>query len=791
MKAHFFTLLIRRQLNDKLFSAVNMLNLIVGFAAFILLSLFIQHNFTYDRQNENYDRIYRLQLFMDVPQNNIKHTSSVTAALARHELQSMPEIECTAVVHNAGDDNVDGYYFSTDKKNEVMLKMGYFSDPSIFRIFSFQFIEGLPSSALCEPNTIVLSETNARKFFPRDSSLGRTLFLENKIPVKVVGVYEDLPVNCDWRPGYLLPMESYSFITGWQDFEDNYWMYSFQTYVLLRPNTSYTEVNTKIFDALKNYRKQHHPYLRPLSRLHINPFFEPGTLIAMSLFSFIAILILVLSSVNFINMQTADATTRAREIGIKKTIGYTVRELWSQYVGESVVIALFAAILGLALAWYSLPLFDRILGKDLDLKIFSNIPVICLVLAVALLTGFLSALYPAFIVSRFNPVRALKQRFIQVENRGLSLRKGLVMLQFSISIFLVIVSFIVFRQANYMISKNMGFDRDNLLVANIKTYKQGSFEPVRQQLLSHPAITDACFSDYIPFILPGGDEMNWEGGLPDDKVFVRISYITWDFFDTYKMKIAEGREFSRDYPSDYGKCLVNEYAVKVFGWENPIGMKLKSWDKDWEVIGVVGDYVAQSVQNPTEPHTFRLLSDSVSLTGMYTVRYQPGRLKAARKAVQEVFDSNYPDDPFDFDPFDNLIVSENANQAWKMFRNICFFFAVISVFISSIGLFGLVIFYSRRKMKEIGIRKVLGFSVLRLYTGFTWEFMRLILWGMLFSWVGAWYVYQKLPGFDKYGLGTAEFLLGTAIIFIVALLTISYTIWMAAKKNPAAVLKYE
>ncbi len=378
-----------------------------------------------------------------------------------------------------------------------------------------------------------------------------------------------------------------------------------------------------------------------------------------------------------------------------------------------------------------------------------------------------------------------------MENKGFSLKKGLIALQFSISLFFVIVSIIVFHQADYMMTKDMGFDRTNLLVANLKTYRYGSFDPVRQQLLSHPEITDACFSDYIPFILPGGDELNWEGGLPEDKVFVRISDITYDYFETYRMKIVAGRNFSRDYPTDVDKCLVNEAAVRVFGWKNPIGMKVKSWDKDREVIGVVGDYVAQTVQNAIEPHTFRLLSDSVSLTGMYTVRYKPGKFREAGRIVQEIFEDYYPQDVFHFEPFDNLIYEESANQGFRMFSKMWIFFTIISITISSVGLFGLVVFYSRRKMKEIGIRKVVGFSVLRLYTGLVWEFMRLIVWGMLFSWIAAWFVYTKLPGTDKYPLGIREFLYGTLVIFAVALITVSYTIWMAARRNPSSILKYE
>ncbi len=791
MKTQFFTIFFRRRLNNKLLSGINLLNLVAGYTAFVLLSLFIQYNLNYDKHNVNYDRIYRLQVFMDVPQSVTKHSSSVTAALGRQDLPRIPEVEYTALVHNAGEGNLDGYFFSMDKSKPVLLKMGYFADPDIFNIFTFKFIEGSATNALSEPNTVVLSRSDARKFFPQGEAVGRNLYIENKIALTVTGVYEDLPKNSDWRPEYLLPMLDYGQFTGQMDFETNYWRYTFQVYTLLKENSSFTEVNDKLYNALKDYREYHHPYLRPLSKLHLNGFFEPTWMVAIGLLFLIALLILILTSINFVNLQTADATSRAKEIGIKKSVGYTHRELWLQYVGESVFETVICAVLALAIAHYGMPLFYRILGDNLGLKVFANAQLLGIILGTAFLTGIASSLYPAYIISRFNPVTALKQRFIHVEHNGLSLKKVLVTTQFSISLFLVIVSFIIFRQTNYMITKDMGFNSSNLLVGSIITSQHGSFDPVRQRLLESPEIEDACFSNYVPFILPGGDDMSWEGASPEDKVFVRVSNISYDFFDTYGMKIASGRSFSRDYPSDMDKCLVNEAAVRVFGWEEPVGMKIRYGENEREVIGVVKDYVVQSVQNEIEPHTYRLKGDSVSLTGMYTIRYEQGRKREAEQIIRSTFEESFPTDAFEFEPFENLILNEAANQGMGLFRNICFLFAGFSILISSAGLFGLVFYYCRKKMKEIGIKKVVGFSVSRLYMNLAMEFLTLIFIGMVFSWTAAWYVYRIIPGADKYGLQVGEFLLGTLIIFIVAVGTISYNIWIAARTSPSTILKYE
>ena len=792
MKAHFFTMFIRRRLNNKWMAGISMVNLTAGILAFILITLFLQFHLNYDKHNRFYDRIYRLQIFSGVQLSPNPHSSSVTPALARHELTELPEVEKIAVIHSAGDDNVDGYFFAVDPSRPVMLKTGSYADSTIFDIFTFIFLEGSAQRALTEPHSLVLSRTSADIFFPDGEALGKVLYLENKIPLTVTGVYEDLPKNSDWRPEFLLPMLDYAEFTGHEGYEDNYWAYSYEVYVLLRPHADFNQVNEKIHDALKNYREYHIPYLRPLSKVHINPDFKPDMIIVLSLYSFIALLILVLTAINYVNLQTADATSRMREIGIKKSVGYTQRELWWQFVGEAVAESLICAMIALLVAHYGMPVYHRILGENLGLTIFNNPQLIGFVMLVAAVTGFLSSLYPAFIISRYNPVRALRQRFLTLERNGISMKKVLVTMQFTISLFLVIVSFIVFKQAGFMVNKQMGFDKENLLTANIKTYRVGSFEPVRERLLAYPEIVDACFTDYIPFILAGGDDMNWEGGPPDEKMFVRIYNVSYDYFNTYRIKITRGRGFSREYPADQNKCLVNETAVKNFGWSDPIGMKVKtSFWGDWEVIGVVADYVAQSVHNPVEPHAYRLMGDSVSLTGMYSIRYAPGKMKEAETIARTVFEESFPGDAFQFEPFINNILAEPATRYWDIFKNVSFMFAAFSILISSVGLFGLVLYYCRRKMKEIGIRKVVGFSVTRLYMTLAGEFLVLIVLGIALSWAGAWFVYQKLPGASKYGLQINEFLLGTGIIVLVALATISYNILKAARTNAASILKYE
>ncbi len=269
-----------------------------------------------------------------------------------------------------------------------------------------------------------------------------------------------------------------------------------------------------------------------------------------TLLSFIALLILILSSINYINLQSANAGTRLREIGIKKTVGFSKKQLWFQFIFESVLLSLLAGITGLLLAHLCIPAFNHLIGKNVMTSVFYHGNLLMIIISVTLLTGFLSGLYPSFVISSFNPVVALKQKYTADEKNGISLKKILVTSQFGISVFLLIVSFIVYRQTLYMANRDMGFDSKNLLFANIVSNSKGSFEQLRQNLLRHPEIADASLSDYIPFILPGGNELTWEDAENDEKVFVRISNITYDFVPTFSMKIIAGRNFSRDFQSD-------------------------------------------------------------------------------------------------------------------------------------------------------------------------------------------------------------------------------------------------
>lgn len=790
MIKQFFTLAIRNILKDKIFSLINFTNLVVGFATFILVALVINVELSWDKQNEHYDRIYRLQLFMDEPASTTQHTWSVTAALSRHELLNQPEIEKIALLHDVSDNNMEGVFLSPDKKNQFLIRYGYYSDQTIFDIFTFNFLEGDIRQALTQPYSIALSKSVADLLFPSQKAVGKIVYGENKVQFTVTGVYADFAANTSLTPRYLVPMSSFAPTTNFKDYETNYWAYAFHTYVLLKPNANPATVDKRIFDALKDYRKEHHPYLRPLSMLHLNPYFQKDYHIFLSIVSATAFFILILSSINYINLQTANATTRLREIGIKKSVGFSKKMLLRQFVGESMLTSFISGLLGIYLAQLSLPLFNKIVGTTVLTNVFGNLSLLGILLVVTIVTGMLSGLYPAYVIASYNPVKALKQKFVKDDTNGFSLKKALIVMQFSISLFLLIVSFIVYKQTNYMLTMDMGYERKNLMYANITTYKVGTFDQVRDRLLKHPEIEDACFSNYIPYILPGGDDLTWDGAKSGDKVFVRVSKVSYDYLTTFKMKLATGRNFSREY-ADKNSCLINETATRIFNWKDPIGKTMKLWGKDYTVVGVMKDYYPYSPHNAIEPHLFRLMTDSLGLTGLYTVRFAPGKEQKAMQIVKDEFERSYPEDVAQFRDYEHLVYIDMGTKSWETFRNITIFLAILSILISSIGLFGLVMFYAKRKLKEIGLRKVFGFSLGSLYFTMTSGFISYILISVILAWPAGFYIYKNLPGATRYPLQIWEFLLATAITLIVALFTISFQVLKASQVDPAQILKDE
>lgn len=792
MIKHFFINILRNIRHNKIFTMINLANLVIGFAVFILFSALISHELNYDKFNENYDNIYRVQ----TRQEDSSPTNFCTyspAAYRYHLMADVPEVEKVLLMREvSGGAKGSGQFFTLPDGSQLYELNGYWSENSIFDIFTIQLIEGNKSNALTDPGTIALSETLSKKLFPEGNALGKQVTIGKRFPATVSAVYKDFPQNSNLKATYLVSMPTYPLLSGDPAYSENWTSISFDNYVLLKKGTDPKLVNAKIKDAFKNVRnfEKSSPYLHPLSKLHISPNSQPDAIIGLGILSLAAILILILASVNYVNLSLANSTQQCKEIGIRKVIGSSKKLIASQFLAETILHTLFATIIALFVAQVSFPLLNRILNRNIDFSIWDNGQLLIFISLVSLLVGVLSGLYPSLVISAYNPIKVLKGKIFSNGGNSISIKKILVAAQFSISLFMLIVSFILFNHVNFILNKDLGFDSKKILYTEINPRDKMEFETVKTRMLQHPEIAGISFSSTIPFIGNIGGYVNWEDAAPDEKVMISRNYVNYDFVPTFNLKMLYGRNFSKEYPADNKGCIINETALKVFGWSDPIGKQITLEGKSFPVIGVVKDFHPYSVHNPIPTYIMFLNNNVISGSTLLSVRFT-GDEQKARALVTSELNTIFPNDPFEFKDFGVAFYLDDAIPFWQTMKRMFMFFAVVTLVISTIGLFGLILFTVKRRTKEIGVRKVLGSSVGSIYWQLSTEVVGMLGFAILVGCPAAIYIYKTMPGAYKEPLSITAFFVSVALVAFIALLTISYHVIRIAMSNPVEALRYE
>jgi len=792
MIKHFFISVLRNIRHNKVFTAINLTNLVIGFAVFILFSALITHELNYDKFNSNYDNIYRVQTKQEdsYPTNYCTYSP---AAFRFHLMADVPEVEQVLLMREvSGGAKGSGQFFTLPNGNQLYQQNGYWSENSIFDIFTIQLIEGNKNNALTEPNTIAISETLSKKLFPEGNALGKQVIVGKRFPVTVSAVYADFPQNSNLKATYLVSMPTYPILSGELGYSENWTHISFDNYVLLKKGADPKLVDAKIKDAFKNVKnfEKSSPYLHPLSKLHISPNSQADMIVGLGILSLAALLILILASVNYVNLSLANSTQRSTEIGIKKVIGSSKKLIASQFLAETILHTLFATVLALFVAQASFPLLNLILNKNINFSLWNNGQLLIFISLVSLLVGVLSGLYPSLVISAYNPVKVLKGKMFSNGENSISIKKILVAAQFSISLFMLIVSFILFNHVNFILNKDLGFDNKKILYTEINPREKMEFETVKTRMLQHPEIADMSFSSTIPFIGNIGGYVTWEGAAPDEKEMISRNYVNYDFIPTYNLKMAYGRNFSKEYQADNKACIINETALKVFGWSDPIGKQIFLEGRPFPVIGVVKDFHPYSVHNPIPTYIMFLNSNVISGSTLLSVRYT-GDEQKARTLVTSELGSVFPNDPFEFKDFSMAFYLDEAIPFWQSMKRMFLFFAVVTLVISTIGLFGLILFTVKRRTKEIGVRKVLGSSVRSIYWQLSTEVVGMLGFAILFGCPAAVYIYKTMPGAYKEPLSITAFFISIALVGLIALLTISYHVIKIAISNPVEALRYE
>jgi len=771
-----------------------MFGLSFGLGTFILISLYIQYEFSWDTFNTNYESVYRLQPIAHMADGD-QHWYQIGYPVGPAIQDKYPEIEQCVVTRP-----VWGEYLSTSEKLTFHEDEGQYAEQSFFDVFTTDFIEGTSENALTEPYSIILTESLRKKYFGESLALGKFIKVNNSYELKVTGVIKDFPENSSFELDYLSPIKLIE-INDKRKLDDQWDNFSFYTYFLLDDFADYKEVNKKIENFLidseryKEFSTKYSLWLNPLSSNHLLPDpSERGLLIIVYLYAGIAIFALLIACINFMNLTTAYSVSRAKEIGIKKVVGSSRAALAKQFIFESLLVTFISVHIAFVLAEFTLPLFNRIVSRNLSIEYINNWEFVAFIFMIAIVTGIIAGSYPAFYLSKFKPSQALKSAS-SISSAKSPLRRVLVTFQFAVSSILILSTLVIYKQFTFMKNKELGFDKEFLLNTYIQPEESENsrkLDLIKNKLLRIPEVKYVTVSQTIPFRGSQGSNVGWEGALPDEQINARYNFIGYDYFETMGMSIVEGRNFSRDIASDLETaCIINETAAKAFGWENPIGKKVEFWDKNFEVVGVVKDFHPFSVFQKIPPFVFRLDNENIDVGIQHTIKISGGSdLLQVREEVNMVYKSFFPNTLFDF----QLLGDDVDDTTMVIYNGIVrtfLFFSMITILIAAVGMFGLVAFTTKSRTKEIGIRKVHGASSSQIFVLLAREFILLILVAVVLSWPAGFAFKSIDPAAYKAETGVWEYALTGVLVLLITFFTILFHTRKASKQNPSEALRYE
>lgn len=764
------------------FTFINVIGLTLGLLFALLIALWVQDELRFDRFHANGDRLYRINsnLFWSEGEPN---TSSMTPGPLEDALEAqIPEI--TSVVKTSYSNES---LFSVGEK--VAKEDGFYASPDFLEMLSFPLLAGDVNKALTSPASIVISETMALKFFGTTDVVGKTIQMDKEENLMISGVVADVPAHSTIRFNWVRPFEVFAKSNTWADTWGNF---SFYTYALLRPGADLVVVQEKIrqIGNLKNHKAE--VFLQPLAESYLYSKYtngkpDGGRIEYVRLFSAIAIFVLLLACINFMNLATARAAQRAREIGIRKVVGANRFSLMGQFMGEAILVTLLALVLAVGIAHLVLPGFNDLFNKEL--RIGYNDPMFWgVALLLTVLTGIMAGSYPALFLSGFRPVKVLKGDVFKLSDGTSMLRKGLVVFQFVLSIFLIIGVTIIQQQIHYIKNKNLGIDRRDMIYTMLEGELGENPEIFRQELLKSSAIQSATTTGGNPMnVQSTSGDLQWQGKDPNRSTSVSAFFVGNGFTETMGVKLKEGRTF-RSFPADSVSYLVNESAVKMMGLENPVGEEVEFWMGKGQIIGVLEDFHLQSLHQPITP---LILCYYPANSWQAWIKPAPGQTEAALAHLEKVSKELNPGYPFEYHFADEVF--EQLYRSETVVSTLANWFALIAIIISCLGLFGLATYATERRVKEIGIRKVLGASMGNIVSLLSREFVQLVLIAIVIAApIGWWAMNRWLKAFTyRIEIQWWIFIAAGAVALGIALLTVSFQAIRAAISNPVESLRSE
>ncbi len=795
----FLKIAFRNFFRQKGHSLINILGLAIGIACSILIILFVSYELGYDKYNKNHDRIYRVAV--DALAGNTEIYQTYTSApLPAALLKEYPEIEKITRIAISGEvkTRYGNNVFNEDRIFEV--------DTTFFEIFSYKMVLGDIETALDEPFSVVLTESMAKKYFANEDPINKVMQFDT-LNFKVTGVIEDVPDQSHFHFDFLLPLISFDGRyngTGW-------WWNEFNTYLLINPETNYRDLEAKFPDFVKKYLFEGRDYnellasgnkwefyLQPLTDIHLNSDlageFEPnGNETYIYIFWVVAIFILMMACINFMNLTTAKSTRRAKEVGVRKVCGATKSKLIFQFISESILVSIISLVIGLLLVELLLPSFRDFTGRNLSINYFDNLWIHPALLILAIIIGLLSGSYPAFVLSSYNPISALKGKLTS-RKKAFTLKDLLVILQFTISIFLIIATLTVFSQLRMIQTKDIGFKKQDIIIINNAYLLEEKSNVFKNELRQLPHVLHVAGSNLLPGMRLnniGFGAEEFDGGFTLNLICCNPEY-----FDVFNFNMAHGRFFDNGFKTDTSAIIINEAALKLIGWEDdPIGKKLNTWGDppaNFNLVGVVKDFHYESMHEKVRPQAFLFLGGIYSLSERFiAVRCEPGSETEVLKELENKWDKFSIELPFTYSFFntdyDNLYKNEQQT------KDLMIIFTVLAIFIACLGLLGLASYLAAQKTKEIGIRKTYGATSKNIVWSFSKDFSKLVLIANLIAWPIAWFAMNNwLQSFEyRVQIDWWIFLLAGVSAIAIAWLTVSYQSLRASRANPVDALKYE
>lgn len=817
MISSYFKIAWRNFKNNKIFSFINIIGLSVGLACCMMISLYILNETSYDSYQKNGENIFQLGTTF-IQQGEEHKMPNTPAPMGQTMLLEFPEVQQTARLMGlfAEDKTLFQYRKEGEELKSFYETKGYMADSTFFRMFTYHFKEGDAANALNNPNTIVLSEEIAKKIFGNEPALNKLIHISSSTngdhDFRVTGVFEpiDHPSHINGR--FFLSMKGGSIEEYIRDYGTGFATNNmFFTYLQLKPGADVAKLEAKFPAFLDKYagkdlkamgfdKKQ---FLTQLKNIHLYSGMDQnvtpsGSLTYLYILASIALFTLLIACINFMNLSTARSSKRSAEVGIRKVLGAEKNSLIRQFLGESIFMSLIAFAFALTITMLLLPAFNAVADKNLSLSLSNDLFIIAAFFALSLITGLLAGSYPAFYLSSFKPIKVLKGRFSN-SLAAVSLRKGLVVFQFIISVVLIISSVVIANQMQYLRSADLGFQKDQQIIIPLRSENaKNIYSSFKAELSNKSQVQSVGASQYYPGIFNPSDNLYYkEGQTMNDAKRTRVNQVDVDFLQTLNIQPVAGRLFSKQFPGDTSfRVILNETAVKEIGFASPeetIGKKVyfdfKGQNYGFEVVGVVKDFHFEDLHLPITPYGFQLNNDT--RYNYMIVHVKQGELASVLSSIEASWHKLNPSEPFEYSFLDDDF--QKNYSAENRLSGIVTYFTLIAILISCLGLFGLATFSAEQRIKEIGVRKVLGASTTGIVTLLSKDFLKLVAVAIVIASPVAWFVMNKwLEDFAyRTNISWTVFVITTIAALLIALITISFQAIRAALMNPVKSLRTE